>query len=295
VIPHAEHHAEHHAGVVFCSATESFDTSTPIGRMLVHLLGVFAEFERDLLTGLITCPDCGRRYLGTAARGRSRTYRYYTCFSRNRYGAAGCTGTRLDADALDDAVLAALVDFYATAETILTQVIAAAQHEFHQAHSDRHAELAILTAQITQAETAIERYHLAFENGTMDDTTAGPRIKDLRQKITQLTARCDDLTEALAAEPTAPPPGTIDLVRSQLHEMIRSGEPGERKRAIEALIHEVRITGDGQVVPVFKIPNRRTLSVTNQHEPATTAAGSRNGEGGAEGGTRTRTPEGTGT
>jgi site-specific DNA recombinase len=47
------------------------------------------------LTGLITCPDCGGKYIGTAARGRSRTYRYYTCFSRNRYGAAGCTGVRL--------------------------------------------------------------------------------------------------------------------------------------------------------------------------------------------------------
>jgi site-specific DNA recombinase len=220
------------AGVAFCSATEPFDTSTPIGRMLVQLLGVFAEFERETiidrvingmttkagkgkwpggnrpygyyvdrdtqklvpnddeaptlrdifrlytqerigtraiaaelnrrgvrnrtgkpwsgytiarildnpayagdiayrdvyvadaheplvdraifsqareiaearadahtkravspgdyhLTGLITCPDCGRKYVGTAARGRSRTYRYYTCFSRSRYGSAG--------------------------------------------------------------------------------------------------------------------------------------------------------------------------------------------------------------
>jgi site-specific DNA recombinase len=36
-----------HAGVAFTSATEPFDTSTSIGRMLVHLLGVFAEFERE--------------------------------------------------------------------------------------------------------------------------------------------------------------------------------------------------------------------------------------------------------
>lgn len=34
-----------HAGVVFRSATEPFDTSTPAGRMLVQMLGVFAEFE----------------------------------------------------------------------------------------------------------------------------------------------------------------------------------------------------------------------------------------------------------
>ena len=34
------------AGVAFRSATEPIDTSTPTGRMLVQLLGVFAEFER---------------------------------------------------------------------------------------------------------------------------------------------------------------------------------------------------------------------------------------------------------
>ncbi|MBA3673263.1 MAG: recombinase family protein, partial [Gemmatimonadaceae bacterium] len=33
-------------GVAFRSATEPFDTSTPAGRMMVQMLGVFAEFER---------------------------------------------------------------------------------------------------------------------------------------------------------------------------------------------------------------------------------------------------------
>jgi site-specific DNA recombinase len=34
------------AGVAFRSATEPFDTTTPAGRMMVPMLGVFAEFER---------------------------------------------------------------------------------------------------------------------------------------------------------------------------------------------------------------------------------------------------------
>jgi site-specific DNA recombinase len=38
-----------HAGVVFRSATEPFDTSTPMGRMLVQMLGMFAQFERDTI------------------------------------------------------------------------------------------------------------------------------------------------------------------------------------------------------------------------------------------------------
>src|SRR5437588_4004751 len=34
------------AGVAFRSMTEPFDTTTPAGRMMVQMLGVFAEFER---------------------------------------------------------------------------------------------------------------------------------------------------------------------------------------------------------------------------------------------------------
>ena len=42
------------------------------------------------------------------------------------------------------------------------------------------------TAQIATAEAPIDHYHAAFENGTMDDETAGHRIKELRRKIVQL-------------------------------------------------------------------------------------------------------------
>jgi DNA invertase Pin-like site-specific DNA recombinase len=42
------------ADVTFASATEPFDTSTSIGRMLVQLLGVFAEFERETIIDRVT-------------------------------------------------------------------------------------------------------------------------------------------------------------------------------------------------------------------------------------------------
>ncbi|HUD37868.1 MAG TPA: recombinase family protein [Streptosporangiaceae bacterium] len=42
------------AGVAFASSTEPFDTSTSIGRMLVQLLGVFAEFERETIIDRVT-------------------------------------------------------------------------------------------------------------------------------------------------------------------------------------------------------------------------------------------------
>jgi site-specific DNA recombinase len=40
--------------VAYISVTESFDTSTSIGRLMLHLLGAVAEFERDLITERVT-------------------------------------------------------------------------------------------------------------------------------------------------------------------------------------------------------------------------------------------------
>lgn len=37
------------SGVEFRSASEPFDTSSAAGRMMVQLLGVFAEFEREMV------------------------------------------------------------------------------------------------------------------------------------------------------------------------------------------------------------------------------------------------------
>ncbi|WP_018218780.1 zinc ribbon domain-containing protein [Salinispora vitiensis] len=64
------------------------------------------------LTGLITCSTGGLKYIGTFAQGRSRTYRYYTCSSHIRHGSHGCDVPRLPAEAIYQAVLAALLDLY---------------------------------------------------------------------------------------------------------------------------------------------------------------------------------------
>ena len=69
-------------------------------------------------TPTTTSPDasparkCGRKYIGTSATGKLRRYRYYTCFTRARYGTVGCTAARIDADLIDNAITEALIDFY---------------------------------------------------------------------------------------------------------------------------------------------------------------------------------------
>jgi site-specific DNA recombinase len=222
------------------------------------------------LTGLITCPACGHKYIGTSATGRNRTYRYYTCFSRVRYGTHGCQAVRLPADETDAAVLHALQAFYSNCSDLIADAITRAQARHRDGHADRRAEHGAILAQIKAKEAAIERYHLAFENGTMDDATAGDRLKKLRGEIAQLTARADELSDTMGSEPAPPAPGTIERLQAYLADAITSGTPTERKAAIEALIAEIRITEEG-VIPVFRIPGPHTP--IPGHDGTTTIAG----------------------
>jgi DNA invertase Pin-like site-specific DNA recombinase len=67
------------AGVAFVSATEPFDTSTSIGRMLVQLLGMFAEFERETIIDRVTKGMAAKA--AKAAKGKwpggTRPYGYW--------------------------------------------------------------------------------------------------------------------------------------------------------------------------------------------------------------------------
>jgi site-specific DNA recombinase len=206
------------------------------------------------LTGLITCPECGNKYIGTSARGRSRIYNYYTCYSRTRYGTHGCTAPRYGAHAIDAAALQALHDFYQKADTLIGDAILRARAHHRDSYADRHAELDTIEAQISTKHAAVDRYHAAFENGTMDDETAGDRLKTLRREIETLKARRDHITDAIEDQPTAPEPSTLARIRAHLTKVITDGTSAERKATIERLIAEIRIDKDGEIIPVFKIP-----------------------------------------
>jgi site-specific DNA recombinase len=88
--------------------------------------------------------------IGTRATGRTRTYRYYTCFTRARYDTTRCDAPRLDADAVDTAVLDALTRFYRDRRDLITAAVTTHQTAHRAAHADRHAELATVTADLTK-------------------------------------------------------------------------------------------------------------------------------------------------
>lgn len=217
------------------------------------------------LTGLITCPQCGHKYIGTAATGKLRRYRYYTCFSRARYGRAGCTAPRIDADHLDPAVTQAVIDFYARTDLITAAI--EAERELRAAGTNQHtAEYDAVTGQIKTAEAAIDRYLTAFENETLDERTCSSRVRDLSAKLDQLKIRRAELAELINAQPEPPNAQAIEQLRRELGQVLAHGTPGQRKAVIEEHVAEIKIQGS-LLIPIFNIPTNGEGSADTSADP----------------------------
>ncbi len=204
------------------------------------------------LTGRITCPKCGCKYVGTSATGKLRRYRYYTCFTRARYGPTGCDAARIDADILDKAVAEAVIDFFRNTD-LITEAVAAERTLRADGSHRHHAELDTIAGQITATEAAIDRYLTAFENGTLDERICGHRIKDLTVKLDQLKTRHDELRRLCHDLPPLPSPKAIERLHRDLAHVLSNGTPGQRKAVIETHVAEIKIQGSA-LIPVYKIP-----------------------------------------
>ncbi|WP_239394232.1 recombinase family protein [Frankia sp. CiP3] len=218
------------------------------------------------LTGRMRCPQCGKALLGTRATGRTHTYRYYTCFTRNRYNRDQCDAPRLDADAVDTAVLTALASFYRDHQQLIADAVASAQLCHRNARSDRTDELTAIETELTQTGQAIDRYLGAFERGTLDEEILATRLESLRTKQKQLRHRQAELTEEIDDEPVMPARSTLRTVVKHIETIIETGDDLRRKALVEALVAEVKIVGPDRLVPIFKVPRPDTPKDTTNIE-----------------------------
>ena len=206
-----------------------------------------------LLTGLITCGRCQRNYVGAAARGKGHRYRYYTCWTRQRYGKDACTGDRIRADVLEQAVFAALLAVYADPE-LLERAIAAKAQDTATAARLHQDEIAATEAELKKTEAAIERYMHAFEAGSVTEDMFGTRVRDLGNKLRALRARHAELAEAAEAAAMHPPTAAdIEALRDELEAEIHHGSEQRRKALAQAFIRLLVVEERDTIQPSFYI------------------------------------------
>jgi site-specific DNA recombinase len=207
-----------------------------------------------LLSGLLRCERCGKSYLGTTAHGKLYRYRYYTCFSRHRYGRHGCEAERLPAERLDQVVIEALVRTYADTE-IVGEAIRTSRAMADLQRPQLQEQLAAVEAELRKAEETRQRYFVAFEAGTMREEVCAERLQVLQQKLGELREHRAELTLAIESGRN-PSVSEQDLqdIRGAIKTAIEHGSPQEQKALLKALVAEVRVESRQAIYPVFRIP-----------------------------------------
>ena len=212
-----------------------------------------------LLTGLVKCAHCGKRYVGVSANGNGGRYRYYICFSRQRYGKKACEADRLPADELEEAVLGQLLSVLER-EPLVREAISEAFAELDAEQPQRAAELERIDAELRRTGESLDRYFRAFEEGTMPESACAPRIGELSERLRGLQARQEELAAEEPAEREPLSDEDLALLVSHVREVIEGGDAPTRKALLQSLVDEIRVVSRAEIYPSFSLPAVRPPS-----------------------------------
>jgi site-specific DNA recombinase len=217
------------------------------------------------LTGKIRCPQCGQAYLGTSATGKLNRYRYYTCFTRNRYGTSHCSAPRLQADVLDQTVLRTIGEFYRDHTDLIMDSVTKAQDRHRATLAAAEAELATVTAQLAQKQVVVDRYFTDYEDSKIDKGLLETRIEKVSGELAQLRRRRDELQLRLDTAPEEITTDQLTAFGHDVNQIIDHGTDTERKRLCELLIDELKINA-GHRDSDPDLPHRRQRHRRRKHE-----------------------------
>ena len=212
-----------------------------------------------LLSSLMFCDVCGKRYVGASATGRNRTYHYYLCFSRQRYGKKACASKRLSARELEEKVMESIIKTYEDSGLIEAGV-QEARKRAEELRPQLKEELSAVEGEIKRVNDTVDRYLAAFEKGTMPEALCGKRLDELSDRSRELRLRKEELLEAAEQKRVeAPIPKEVRALRKKVLNVFKCGDSKAKKAILQSLIHEIRI-GD-MAYPTYRLlPETDTIS-----------------------------------
>jgi site-specific DNA recombinase len=205
-----------------------------------------------LLTGLVRCSRCGKMMVGTRSHGRSEIYRYYTCYTRHRYGTDSCDAERIPADKLETAVKEQVIAMLED-EPLVRQAVERAFAANETDRPRREADLAAIDRDIRKTRDALARYLDAFERETMPEKQCAPRVAELGAKLEALDARRQELTED-DEQIAAPSIEELHALAADVRDLVAHGDSRQIKALMQAYVREIRVKSRNEIYPSFYAP-----------------------------------------
>jgi site-specific DNA recombinase len=221
-----------------------------------------------ILSGLLRCGKCGKAYIGMSANGNGGRYHYYACSGRQKYGPKACDGERLAREKIETAVIDQLATLYRD-EQVISEAFARANAEAEKRRPEFEQRLASISAEITRAEQALERYYEAFEQGKLSAERCEDRLVRLQVRLDDLRAQEAELS-LQAPDETARAPVAADLaeIADAIEAVATEGDPQKAKALLRLLIAELRVNGRAQILPTYRLVTPEVCAMSEKVEAA---------------------------
>lgn len=197
-----------------------------------------------LLTGLATCTTCGGAMtLRTGTSKSKKVHSYYSCSTKGRQGATGCSGRSIRMATLDTLVMDHLVT-----ELLQPDRLRATLASLWALRAERAAEVDVrgtaLRGELAAAEEKLRRLYRLVEDGEDEpDDLLKERLLALRAKRDLAKAALARMREA-GPSPSEIGPELIERFGRLMREKVSSGEVPFRKAWLQAIVDRIEVGAD---------------------------------------------------
>ncbi|MGH7828496.1 MAG: recombinase family protein [Candidatus Binatia bacterium] len=212
----------------------------------------YANHTTYLLSRLVVCDACGRRYLGTAAKGGK--FHYYSCGSYLKGGKETCAARLINKNKLESAVLAKIQEQILT-PTNIRRYLQRVMESALKPQDKPSPEQDTVRLALIDLQTRLQRWENALESGALSIEQAAQRIRELHEQRQELLKKKQALdhngrrVKTVSAIPTS----HMDAYVTEIRRRLAAKQIGAKREFLQEVLKEVRVRGNN-VTLTYKLP-----------------------------------------
>ena len=195
----------------------------------------------SLLTGLLLCSKCGARM--TVQTAKSGAYRYYNCSTYVRKGKSVCEGNRVPQHELEQQILEHLANKLFTVERI-REIVRQVAKELAKFKRRNRGKVQHLQRELEGLRLKVRRHYEAIEEGAVDLTVVGDRLRELKSEESELVQRIEEVQGPKQIPPYLFKADRLHAIQETLHDVFVGNEHGLAKRYLNLLLEKIELEGN---------------------------------------------------
>ena len=220
-----------------------------------------------ILSGLVTCNNCGRPL--SAAEAKGGRYTYYVCQSLIKRGSGTCVCPRLNSKRFERLIIEQIRENILTEKNVrgLVQLL---DEEMDSMAREERERLETIEAELKDVKERLERVWQAIETANIEMSDASERITAHRERRERLEMAAEDARTALAERRAIlDKVETIAAYAEEMGEYLKASELTETRAFIRSFVKDIRISpGKASIAYTIPMPDDSSIGPADSAEMA---------------------------